>query len=931
MSFSHKEAQKTQRTRTKANRLFSLAPIGGEGRGEGAGRPASQSASEFNVTASGPKQSAASFCSSARPLTLTLSPGGGEGTRASWWCALVLGLLAACTPPQKSASKSGTPVALKGVTAIAVFPTELPLIAGAAAHRVVVTATDKDGFEVTAPAKFVSDNPAVASVSADGKVRPLAPGTATITAKLSGKSASAKVTVRRAGDSQSPSATPDANSATNAPERRLEAAGTGPQLSFLNDVLPILSKAGCNLGSCHAKADGQNGFKLTIFAYDPRADYLEIVKDARGRRVFPALPEESLLLKKASLAVPHDGGLRIERDSEEFRTVASWIAQGMTYSRPGEPTLTGIAVFPKERRYRRETRQPLLVQARYTDGSVRDVTELSEFLSNEKTLATVDDEGVVSVGKFSGEGAIVARFLGSVAVSTVMVPSDRVLPAEQFAALPVSNDIDRLVYERLQKLGHLPSAGCTDAEFLRRASLDTTGTLPTSEETMAFLEDKSPDKRAKLIDRLLDHPAWADHWAVKWGDLVRGNPSRVGVKPVFLMDQWLRDSFRQNKPYDQFVRELLTAQGSTHHVGPPALFRDKRTPEDASGFVSQVFLGVRLECAKCHHHPNEKWDQKDYYQLAAFFSGTRRKGQGISAPISGEPEYIWATSTVAMKHPVTGEDLKPRAPDGPEVTIATGSDPRAALVDWMVQPENPLFARAAVNRVWNNFFGRGIVDPVDDFRASNPPSNQPLLDWLARDFIVHKFDLKHLMRTILRSHTYQLSSAANETNVGDTKNFSRSYRRRLPAEVLLDAVTQVTGTRDNFSGLPEGSRALQTWNHKLDSEFMDAFGRPNSSAECPCDRDARPSMVQALHLMNSTRLNTKVTATDGRARLLAASKSTEEQIVTDLYLSAYNRKPTSEELALALKAFTAKNATRQSATEDILWALLNSAEFVFNH
>ncbi len=852
--------------------------------------------------------------------------------------AFSFGLLAwfvACTPPQKSASKPEPGAALKGVTAIAAFPAELSLIAGAAPHRVAVTATDKDGFDLPAPAKFASDHPAVATVSADGQVRALAPGTATITAKFSGKSASVKVTVKsdaRAGDLQSPSASNSMSTATNAPERRLQVAGTAtPELSFVNDVLPILSKAGCNAGSCHAKAEGQNGFKLTIFAYDPRADHYSITKGARGRRVFPAFPEESLLLKKASLAVPHDGGLRIERDSEEFRTLATWIAQGMPYSRPNEPSLTGIEVFPKERRYRREARQPLLVPARYSDGSVRDVTELAEYLSNEKSLATVDEDGVVSVGKFSGESAVVARFLGSVAVSTVMVPSDRVLPAEQFAALPVNNDVDRLVYQRLQKLGHLPSALCSDAEFLRRASLDTIGTLPTADEAKAFLDDPSPDKRAKLIDRLLDDPAWADHWAVKWGDLVRGNPSRVGVKPVFLMDQWLRDAFRQNKPYDQFVRELLTAQGSTHKTGPPALFRDKRTPEEASGFVSQVFLGVRLECAKCHHHPSEKWDQKDYYQFAAFFSGTRRKGQGISAPISGEPEYIWATSSVAMKHPVTGEDLKPRAPDGPEASIATGADPRAVLVDWMVQPENPLFARAAVNRVWSAFFGRGIVDPVDDFRASNPPTNEPLLAWLAKDFVAHQFDLKHLMRTILRSRTYQLSSEANETNIGDTRNYSRSYRRRLPAEVLLDAVNQAAGTRDSFTGLPEGSRALQTWNHKLGSDFMDAFGRPNSSAECPCERDAKPSMVQALHLMNSSALNTKISASDGRARLLAASKATEDDIITDLYLSAYNRRPTDAERALAKRAFTAKDATRQSATEDILWALLNSAEFVFNH
>ncbi len=838
-------------------------------------------------------------------------------------CGVLAALLSACTQPQKSASPSAPPP-LRAVTSLTAFPAELPLRAGSAPHRILVTGTDNDGFERTATAKFSSDNPAVATVGPDGKVRPLSAGAANITAKFGGKSASVKVTVLP-NLPLTPALFPGGG------EGEDKSAGTGPQVSFVNDVMPILSKAGCNSGSCHAKADGQNGFKLTIFAYDPRADYHSIIKGARGRRVFPAFPEESLLLRKATLAVPHDGGLRIERDSEEFRTLANWIAQGMPYARTNEPALTGIEVFPKERRYRRESKQPLLIQARYSDGAVRDVTELAEYLSNEKSLVTVDDGGALTVGKFSGEGVVVARFLGRVAVSTVMVPSDRMLPAEQFAALPVHNDIDRLVYQRLQKLGHLPSALATDAEFLRRASLDTIGTLPTAEEALAFLDDKSPDKRAKLIDRLLAHPAWADHWAVKWGDLVRGNPFRVGVKPVFLMDQWLRDSFRQNKPYDQFVRELLTAQGSTHKTGPPALFRDKRTPEDASGFVSQVFLGVRLECAKCHHHPNEKWDQKDYYQFAAFFSGTRRKGQGISAPISGEPEYIWATSTVAMKHPVTGEDLKPRAPDGPEVVIAADRDPRATLVDWMVHPENPLFARAAVNRVWNAFFGRGIVDPVDDFRASNPPSNEPLLDWLAKDFVAHQFDLKHLMRTLLRSHTYQLSSAANETNVGDTKNYSRSYRRRLPAEVLLDAVTQVTGPRETFTGLPEGSRALQTWNNMLSSEFLDAFGRPNSSAECPCERDARPSMVQALHMMNSTKLNTKVIATDGRARLLAASKATEEQIVTDLYLSAYNRKPTSEEIALATKAFTAKDATRQSAAEDILWALLNSAEFLFNH
>jgi hypothetical protein len=521
--------------------------------------------------------------------------------------------------------------------------------------------------------------------------------------------------------------------------------------------------------------------------------------------------------------------------------------------------------------------------------------------------------------------------MGLVDISRITVPADKVLPDSLYSSLPVNNEIDKLVYARLKKLCLAPSGDCTDSEFIRRASLDTLGELPTSEESRVFLAETSPDKRNKLIDYLLQQPAYGDYWAVKWGDLIRGNPSRIGVKPVYLLDLWLRETFRQNKPYDQFVRELLTAQGSTHRYGPTAVFRDKREPPDAGAFVSQIFLGVRIECAKCHHHPNEKWSQNDYYQLAAYFAELKHKGQGISEPISGEAEYVWHAPGGEVRNPVTGELMKPKPPGGPPAQIAAGQDPRSALIDWMVRTDNPFFAKAIANRIWAQFFGRGLVDPVDDFRASNPPTNEPLLDWLAADLSSHGYDLKHLMRTIMQSRVYQLSSLPNEYNVADTKNFSRAYRRRLPAEVLLDAVCSVTGTTDSYSGLPPETRAMDTWNNKLESVFLDAFGRPNSSAAPPCERDTKPTVVQALHLMNSNKLQTQIASADGRAKKLADSKLSEQEIINELYLTTRSRLPDKQEMQLALSAFSAKDATRQTATEDVMWALINSAEFVFNH
>jgi len=779
--------------------------------------------------------------------------------------------------------------------------------------RVLVTAemVSGDVYDVTTLSKWGVEDRAVANVDGKGRIQALGEGSTLLTVRFGGMERQVPVRVSSGVGS-----------------------GAGPsRVSFVRDVLPALSKAGCNAGACHAKPDGQNGFKLSVFSYDPKSDYFEIVKEGRGRRVFPSAPEESLVLAKPTLAVPHEGGHRLVVGSPEHRMLVRWITEGMTFANTNEPSLSGISVFPKERRYRRGAGQQLMVRAQYSDGTTRDVTDLAVFDSNDKEMARVTEGGVVTAGTLTGEGIVVARFMGLVDASRVTVPAEKLLPSSVYASLARHNFIDELAYEQFEKLGLKPSEECTDAEFLRRASLDAIGVLPTIEETRLFLADTGKDKRARLIDRLLKHPAYGDYWANKWADLLRPNPDRVGVKSVFTLDQWLRESFGANKPYDQFAREVLLAQGSNHRDGPAVVYRDRREPAELTTMFSQVFLGLRMECAKCHHHPNEKWAQEDFYQLAAYFGPVRQKGAGLSPPISAGTETFFYAPGGEVRHPVTGEVMKPRPPDGPTAASAGGGsgDPRESLVRWMTDPSNPFFARAMANRVWSVFFGRGIVDPVDDFRVSNPASNERLLSALAEDFAGHGYDLKHLMRVIMNSRVYQLSSLPNETNLADTKNFSRAYRRRLSAEVLLDAVSDVTGTTESFTGMPPGSRAMQAWTYKIDSHFLDAFSRPNSSSDCPCERDRNTSVVQSLHMMNSRNLQAKLSDAKGRVKRLVESGKPVSEVVTELYLATYSRYPTSAELATAGKAFEAKEATRQTAAEDVLWALLNSPEFVFNH
>jgi hypothetical protein len=701
--------------------------------------------------------------------------------------------------------------------------------------------------------------------------------------------------------------------------------------SFVRDVLPMMAKAGCMAGACHAKAEGQNGFKLTVFSFDPKADYNEIVKDARSRRVFPAAPEESLLLLKPTGAIEHGGGQRIEPGSETYKTMVSWIRSGMAYQHTNEATLARVIVEPSNRTYQKGATQQLKLTAHYSDGSTRDVTHLADFVSSDKEIAKVSENGVVTVGTLEGEGVVVARYMGFVDACHITIPASRTLPAEKYAALPVNNYVDRFAFARFKELGLFPSELCSDAEFIRRSSLDAIGILPTAAQVREFLADTDSGKRRRWIENLLDHPAYADTWANKWTDLLRPNPDRVGVKSIYFLDQWIRDAFRKNKPYDEFVREILLAEGSNHQDGPATIYRDRREPQDRTTLITQLFLGVRMECAKCHHHPTEKWTQDDFYQFAAFFGPVKQKGAGLSPPISAGRETFFFAAGGAVKHPVTDAVMKPRPLDTPELNIPDSEDPRRALAEWITKPENPYFAKAAVNRIWGAFFGRGFVEPVDDFRISNPVMHEELLNALASDFVKHGYDLKHVMRTIMNSRVYQLSATPNEYNLTDTKNFSRSYRRRLPAEVLLDAVNDVTGAQDDFNGCPPGTRAIQTWSYKVRSQFMDAFGRPNPSTDCPCERNMKSSVVQSLHMMNSRGLQEKLASAEGRVKRLAESKAPPEEIVTELYFSALSRPPSSEELQIALLPFNAEKATRQVATEDVLWALLNSPEFVFNH
>jgi len=699
--------------------------------------------------------------------------------------------------------------------------------------------------------------------------------------------------------------------------------------TFERDIEPVLTRAGCNAGACHGKARGQNGFQLSLLGFDADSDFAAIATEARGRRVFPAAPERSLLLVKATAQVPHGGGRKLEPGSPFAEALRSWIAAGMPRTPPDAPKLARIAVEPTERTLKPGESFPIRVTATDTDGSTRDVTHLAAFQSSEPTLVSATPDGLAKAGPIPGEATVSARFGGMFANSDVLIPLPGKVAAEVYSALPRRNLVDAPIWAKLEKLGITPSAPAGDATFHRRAHLDAIGRLPTPAEARAFLLDPDPGKRDKLVDRLLARPEYADHWANKWADLLRPNPYRVGIKGVLNLDAWLRDAFRRNLPYDEFVRRVVTARGSNYRDGASVVWRDRREPEEAATIVTQVFLGIRLECAKCHHHPFEAWGQEQFYEFAAYFARVGRKGAALFPPIAAGEETVFVKKAGAVKHPLTGQVLPPKplfgpAPDGDDPE----ADPREALAAWITSPGNPYFARVIVNRTWAEIMGRGIVEPVDDLRATNPPSNAALLDALAADFRAHGHDLKHLIRTIMTSAAYGLSSDPTDRNGADTRNFSRHYRQRPRAEVLLDAVADITGVPEAFDAAPPGTRAAALWTTRGSSLFLDTFGRPDPNQDPPCERTPDTSVVQALHLMNAPGIQKKIAADDGRAAGLAASDLPPRKVVDELYFLIYNRPPDPEEVDYGASLFD-DPASRRRAVEDLMWALLNSPEFVF--
>ena len=696
-------------------------------------------------------------------------------------------------------------------------------------------------------------------------------------------------------------------------------------INFPNQIVPIFTKLGCNSGGCHGKASGQNGFKLSLLGFEPGEDFEYLVKEGRGRRLFPASPDKSLLLLKAINAMPHGGGHRLEQDSHEYRLLRRWIAQGMPYGKPDDPTVARIEVIPTQRSMERGGEQQIAVIAHYTDGSTEDVTRTAQFDPNDPEMAESTVTGLIKTLDLTGDVAIMARYQSQVGVFRASIP----LGVDVKNLPQPKNFVDELVFKKLVTLGVPPSALSDDSTFLRRTAADISGRLPTPEETQAFLSDTDPNKRAKWVDTLLASTAYADYFANKWNAILRNKADRNNsIRGNYSFHAWIRESLHENKPYDQFVREILAASGELGQNPPVVWYKQVKQVNEQVEDCAQLFLGLRIQCARCHHHPFEKWSQRDYYGLSAFFARVGRK-----AGMQANEERIYHKRGMAQaQNPKTGENLKPTGLGAEPLELSPDADPRHALVDWMSSPDNPFFAKALVNRYWKHFFGRGLVDPEDDMRVTNPASNPELLEALAKSFIDSGFDIKGLVRTICNSQVYQLSSEPNDYNRNDKQNFSRYYPKRLNAEVLLDAINQVTASSTGFSNLPSGTLAVQLPTGDGNSYFLTVFGKPQMESACECERSAEANLAQSLHLLNSNEVQGKLSAGSGRAAMLANDKDrTDEAKIQELYLWVYSRQPTSDELQVALAHIGKHQEKKTVAYEDILWALINTKEFLFNH
>ncbi len=800
--------------------------------------------------------------------------------------------------------------AVDGMTLLAIEPDGGDgglVVRGADARlQLLVTGRDADGraFDLTTRAVFRSEPEGVVAVDASGLLTPVMDGEARLTAAVGELQTSVMVT---------------------AAEIRQAAV-----VDFRNQVVPIFTKLGCNGGGCHGKSTGQNGFRLSLLGFHPEDDYEFLAREDRGRRVFPAAPARSLLLQKASGQTPHGGGKRMEPDSHEYRVLARWISQGLPASRNDAPVVTGIRCHPSDRVMQRNSSQQIAVLATYSDGRTEDVTRMSLFEPNESSLATASVTGLVTTNDLAGEVAVMARYQGQVATFRATIPLGPP-PSQQ---LPVRNFIDDAVAARLNSLGVPASAPSDDATFLRRVFIDIAGTLPTELQVQEFLADADPAKRDRLIDELLDSPEYADHFANKWNAILRNRKRQDGdAAGTLAFYDWIWNSLNDNRPFDRVARDLLTASGDIETSPAVVWYREVPEASQAVEDVAQLFLGIRIQCAKCHHHPFERWSQDDYYGLAAFFSRVDKKSLSDSTAAAPRDRRVFHNPGLATAvNPRSGVALRPTPLGDREYAISEDSDPRLRLADWLTSPHNPFFARALVNRYWKHFFDRGIVEPEDDMRETNPPSNPELLEALTRSFIDSGYDLKQLVRTICQSNAYQLSSLPNEMNVRDQQNFSRYYPRRLSAEVLYDGLHQVTNASQSFAGLPVGTRALAMPDLSAAPYFLRVFGQPAGDTACECERSQGANLAQSLHLLNSSEVHEKVSSPTGRAARLAhdPSRSTEDKM-RELYRWVYAREPEREEVGVAETHLQKHPNEPQRAWEDIVWALLNTKEFLFNH
>ena len=700
-------------------------------------------------------------------------------------------------------------------------------------------------------------------------------------------------------------------------------AAVDPPISFRLDVMPVFMKTSCNNGSCHGAARGKDGFRLSPFGFDPEGDHYRLTREIPGRRINLALPAESLLLEKGAGVVPHTGGKRYDVGSEHYNTVLRWLEAGAPNDPGAVPAVVSVELYPKEAVLDGEgATQKLTVRAKYADGTDRDVTNLAYFSSNNENSAEIAQTGLVTAHA-RGEAFIMARFdTHTVGSHFIVLPKG--LQYED-PKTPEFNYVDTHVHSKLRKLRIVPSAVCTDEEFLRRVFVDITGTMPTIDDYEKFLADTTPDKRDKLVDQLLQRKEFVDIWVMKWAELlqVRTIANRVEKKPMLAYFNWLRDKIANNTPTDKMVQELLGARGGSFANPAVNYYQTETETLKTAENVAQVFMGMRIQCAQCHNHPFDRWTMDDYYGFAAFFSQIGRK-QGEDP----RETIIFNSGGGEVTHLVGGRVMKPKFLGGAEPDL-TGKDRRQVMAEWLASPENPYFAKNLANIVWAHFFGRGIIQEVDDVRVSNPPVNAELLDELGRKFTEYNYDFRKLVRDICTSRTYQLSTNTNESNASDHKNFAHAELRRIRAEVLLDCISSVTSTQDKFPGLPVGARAVQIADGNTATYFLTTFGRAKRESVCSCEVKMEPNLSQALHLINGDTSNTKIAQGQLVPTRLKEGKAPAE-IITEMYVRCFTRRPTEKELA-DLTAIVAEQQNPQEALEDIFWSLLNSREFLFNH